>query len=350
MKHSRLTRILVALALLLVLNVMVFGQDGPPGEFGPTDPHVLAPVGLNQKVLVIYVQASDFQILPANLATLNTTMDTRRTKVSPWFRETTYNQLTVDMVAQRTGGGGWYTLPDSLLNYVRPNGVLSIQARNAASATTVNPTPASSVTGTAAATAGSQFIAADAGNYRYAVSTFRNGQESQLTKVAGAIAVAAGDAVTLTINRAAAADADRFLIYRTRREQADVDTNYSRIGQVNVTGSTATFVDNGIKLDDLGNWYHLVTDAMETARVDVPNYDIFKGVLVVIFSPFLRGEAGAYTFTIGGSPINMSAVYLASNEDFGRYTHEMGHWIGLPDLYGPFATWDTMDCACDGEY
>ena len=66
MKYSRFTHVTVALALLLAVTWTIFGQDGPPGEFGPTDPHRLSPTGLNQKVLVIYVQASDFQIVPGN--------------------------------------------------------------------------------------------------------------------------------------------------------------------------------------------------------------------------------------------------------------------------------------------
>src|SRR3989442_12333691 len=160
MKHSRITSTLFTLAIFFVLNVAVFGQDGPPGEFGPTDPHVLAPVGLNQKVLVIYVQANDFRILPADLANLNTTTDQRRNKISPWFQETTYGQLTVDMTPQRAAGGRWYTQPGPLLEYVRPNGVLSMQARSAATATAVNPTPPPSVTATTPPTEASQFAPA----------------------------------------------------------------------------------------------------------------------------------------------------------------------------------------------
>jgi hypothetical protein len=37
-----------------------------------TDLRRLSPIGLNQKVLAIYVQASDFQIVPGELAALNT--------------------------------------------------------------------------------------------------------------------------------------------------------------------------------------------------------------------------------------------------------------------------------------
>ena len=357
MKHWRFTQIPVALALL-VLNGIVFGQDGPSREFGPTVTRRFAPGGPNQKVLVIYVQASDYQILPSELAELNKTMDETREKVSQWFRETTYNKLTVELIPQRQRNGEWYTLAGSLFDYVHPKLAQSIQARNVAIATTENPTPAASVTAIAAPpSTGRRFGPGGAGTYRYAVSTFREGRESQLTKLANPIDIANGDTVTLTITRAAADDAHRYLIYRTVKGEPDVDSNYFRIGEEDVTGPTVTFTDDGIDHDEKGDFDNLVTDAMEKARPHIPNYDTFNGILVVIFAPFIRGEAKRYTFETGGKEIIIWAAFLSSHEDvgFGRYAHEIGHWLGLPDLYDektgcPFATWDTMDCACDGQY
>ncbi len=105
-RHSPRRPLAVALYFLATVSTpLAYAQDGPPGEFGPSDPHNLSPKGLNQKVLVIYVQADDFRILPSNLATLNAFADQKRNKVSPWFNETSWSALTVDMQAHRAAGG-----------------------------------------------------------------------------------------------------------------------------------------------------------------------------------------------------------------------------------------------------
>jgi len=343
--------------LLLSVFALTFplhAQDGPPGSYGPTDPHNISATGAGQKVLVIYVQANDFRIPAGQLAALNTAEDAKRAAFAPWFGEMSWNNMTITADAQRTAGGNWYVLPRGLLEYVTPGGVQPAQVRAAGTQTAVNPTPASGVTA-AAGGSGSNFGTADAGNYWYAVTAFRNGSESSLTKTGSAVTVAAGQSVTLTITRTTA-DADRYLIYRTGRNQTNADGNFSRIGQIDVAGVATNFTDNGIQMNALGDWNGLIGAAIEAAHSDV-NFDNYRGVAVVIFSPFLRGQAasGTTTFPFTGGSINIQGTYMSSSTGFGRFTHEMGHWLALPDLYdpvsaGPISTLDTMDCACDGQY
>lgn len=179
-----------ALVSLLLLAASVASADGPPYEYGPTDPHQIDPVGANQPVLVIYVQANDYRIPAAQLAALNTAEDQKRTQFPTWFAEASWNKLSMVVTGQRAAGGQWYTLPEGLLEYVSPGGVRAMQVRAPGTETTMNPTPAASVTASAGGS-GSNFTAADAGNYWYAVTGFRNGSESQLTKLGAAVAIAA---------------------------------------------------------------------------------------------------------------------------------------------------------------
>lgn len=342
----------VALSCGFALAMPLLAQDGPPGSYGPTDPHRITPSDAGQRVLVLYVQANDYRIPPMQLAGLNTAEDGKRAAFPPWFGEMSWNNMTMSADGQRAAGGQWYTLPKGLFEYVRPGQVRAMQVRAPGNQTATNPTPASTVAATAAGS-GSRF--GTAGNYWYAVAAFRNGGESSLTTTSSAVAIAAGQSVTLTITRTTA-DVDRFLIYRTGRGDTNADANFERIGQVAVAGATTTFVDDGITPDSLGDWYGLIGDAIEAAHADV-NYDNYRGVAVVIFSPFLRGQAafGTSTFSFTGGAINIQGTYMSSRTPFGRFTHEMGHWLALPDLYDPtsglaIASWDTMDCACDGQF
>lgn len=347
-------RILTALIALFMGMAVATAQDGPPGSYGPTDPHKISPTGAGQRVLVLYVQANDFRIPATQLAALNTAEDAKRAAFPPWFGEVSWNGISMTADGQRSAGANWYVLPKGLMEYVRPGGVQPMQVRAAGTATATNPSPATSVSGSASGS-GSSFTAAQAGNYWYAVTAFRNGAESTLTKSSAAIAVGAGQTVSLSIARGTA-DSDRFLVYRTAAGATNADANFQRIGQVDVAGGTTPFTDTGFFPDSLGDWNGLIGDAIEAAHGDV-NYDLYNGVAVVIFSPFLRGQAafGTSTFSFSGGSINTQGTFMSTATGFGRFTHEMGHWLSLPDLYDPttggsIANWDTMDCACDGQY
>ncbi|MFZ1219495.1 MAG: hypothetical protein WAO00_09385, partial [Chthoniobacterales bacterium] len=253
----------------------LLADDGPPGSFGPTDPHQVTPNALGQKVLVIYVQANDYRIPGGQLAALNAAEDDKRAAFPPWFGEMSWNKMTMIADAQRMAGNQWYTLPKGLLEYVKPGGVQPMELRAPGSQTLINPSAPATVVAGAGGT-GSSFAAGDAGDYWYGVSAFKDGNESSMVKINAPVAVVAGQSVTLTITRAAAADVQTFLIYRTNKGATNATAGFQRIGQVNGAGTTTNFTDDGIKPDALGDWAGLITAAIEAAHNDV-NYDNYRG-------------------------------------------------------------------------
>ena len=350
---------LFILGLTLICGQLAFA-DGGPADLGPEDIHSVSKIGLNQKILVIYVQANDYRILPADLATQITSEDTKVTDFADWYNETSWGKTTFVVTQQRDAGGNWYTLPEGILDYIRPSAIPSMESRDAVQASATNPTPPASVTAAAAAPSGSDpasdFDATEAGNYWYAVASFRNGVESTLRRVGAALTVAEGDIVKLAITKAAANDVDRYLVYRTDKGAADLLGNYKRIGYADVAAATDEYIDLGTSLDRLADHYKLLTAAMTAADADVANYEDYNAVITIIYSTFLRGQAsGAQTFTIGGTSFKIQTINQSSTTGFGRFTHEIGHWIGLPDEYDPITAggrgyWTTMDGADDREY
>ena len=353
-----LGRIVVLLVSLTFLNLAA--ADGPPAEMGPMDVHALEKLGANQEVLVIYVQADDHRILAPDLAALNAAEDPKTDDFAQWFDEASWGQTTLNVTRQRAAGGEWYVLPEGLLDYAKPAGVRSMEFRDPAQAAAASPTPPASVTALATVPGGSDptsdFDATEAGDYWYAVAGFKDGVESTLTKLGSAVTVAETEIVKLTITKAAADDVDRYIVYRTGRGQTDNLGNYSRIGYAEVTGASDQYADTGRGLNQLADHYKLLTDAMTVADTDVADFENYAGVIAIIYSPFLRGQAaGAVTYTVNGTSFQIQTINQSTATGFGRYTHEIGHWLSLGEEYDPVTSgtrgyWTTMDGANDRQY
>ena len=345
--------------VLMISGPLVLAPDGGPEDYGPMDEHKISAKGLNQKVLVIYVQANDHRILSSELAALNTTENQEIVDFKKWFDETSWGQLTLD-VTRKPASGNWYQLPGRYFDYSRSGGIQSMEYRDSTQASLTNPTPPASVSASVltpgAGDPASDFKADEAGNYWYAVSGFKNGVESKLTRISAAVNVTAGKIVRLTITRAATDDVDYYLVYRTNKGDGDILQNYRRLDDVDETGASNEFVDVGKGLDNLSNHYDLLTAAMTAADADVANFEDYNAIIAIIFSGFLRGQsAGVSTFNINAQEFKIQTINQSSSTGYGRFCHEIGHWIGLPDQYDPVTAggrgfWTTMDGADSRQY
>lgn len=101
-----------------------------------------------------------------------------------------------------------------------------------------------SIAGVAASDVSSQFTTTRAGNYYYAVVGV-GGNGEGLTEIvkSAQVAVAAGDAVTLTIAESASKAETGYAIYRGRQDGTDDVKDFRLVKMIKKSGATTTFVD-----------------------------------------------------------------------------------------------------------
>lgn len=106
--------------------------------------------------------------------------------------------------------------------------------------------PANLATGAAQAV-DSKFGATHAGNYYYAVAGVNKAGQSMLLKSAQ-VAVAAGDAITLTINASAAGSETGYAVFRGRLNGTDASDDFRLVARIPRTGAQTVFVDKNRKI------------------------------------------------------------------------------------------------------
>jgi hypothetical protein len=111
-------------------------------------------------------------------------------------------------------------------------------------ALTTDPTTPASVT--AAASGSGNTL--PAGDYYYRVSAVSRKGESTTVVLSGAVTVAAGEKVTLTITRGSATDTTGFYIYRSPKNGANTASGMRLVGKVAYSGAATT------TWDDTGAW------------------------------------------------------------------------------------------------
>ncbi len=127
-------------------------------------------------------------------------------------------------------------------------------ATNAASGNTAAP---QSAAGVAAVNASSQFVAATAGLYYYAVEGVNRLGRSTLVKSAQ-VAVAAGESVTLTITESVAGTETGYVIHRCTKNGSNGNTDFREMCRVAKTGGgTTVYVDHNQNIPGTSKIYLL---------------------------------------------------------------------------------------------
>jgi len=149
-------------------------------------------------------------------------------------------QLGSPVVGIRTSWGNIKTVPDVFIRDEAQQMPFEVDFATVAAAN--NFACESVPTGVAAADAASKFGASHAGNYYYAVAGINAKGQSVVSKSA-AIAVAAGDKVTLTITDSASQEETGYVIYRSRKNGTNATNDFRFVARVAKAGATTVWVD-----------------------------------------------------------------------------------------------------------
>jgi hypothetical protein len=120
---------------------------------------------------------------------------------------------------------------------------------HAAQAVKNNTFKPASVTASAGAATGSAFTSAHAGTYVYFVAGITHTGESQVTAVTGgAVTVAAGNGVTLTITASVGVAETGYVIYRGRKNGTSALSDVREMVRVPKAGATTVYVDKNTEI------------------------------------------------------------------------------------------------------
>lgn len=123
-----------------------------------------------------------------------------------------------------------------------------------------------SVTHAVASDAASAFAAPHAGNYWYGVAGI-NAKGQTAPVVTTQVAVAAGQRVTLTINRSASAQETGYAIYRSRRNGSNAVADMRLVTRIPLVGATTTFIDQNRRIPGTTTVYGLDMRKQDTSIV-----------------------------------------------------------------------------------
>lgn len=148
--------------------------------------------------------------------------------------------------------------------------------------------PASMTAVAAAGDASSQWLGTQAGTYVYFVTGINhNGETQAVAATGGAVTVAAGNKVTITINQSAGGAETGYVIYRGRKNGTANLSDVREMVRVQKTGATTVYVDNNQNIPGTTCAYALNLSAADHAIAWRQFLPMMKIPMAAVRSPII---------------------------------------------------------------